>query len=50
MQILFALALVFAVAPRTPLIDAVKNVDHDAVRTLLKQGVNESVADHYASN
>ena len=40
MQILFALALVFAVAPRTPLIDAVKNVDHDAVRTLLKQGVN----------
>src|SRR5438105_9099398 len=44
MSILFALAL-FLVAPRTPLIDAAKNVDHDAVRALLKQGVNVNAAE-----
>ncbi|HSU89655.1 MAG TPA: ankyrin repeat domain-containing protein, partial [Terriglobia bacterium] len=40
MQILFALAIFLAAAPRLPLVDAAKNVDHDAVRALLKQGVN----------
>src|SRR5438105_11226658 len=44
MSILFALAL-FLVAPRTPLIDAAKNVDHDAVRALLKQGVDVNAAE-----
>ena len=40
MQIIFALAIFFAAAPRVPLIDAVKSVDRDAVRALLKQNVN----------
>src|SRR6267378_8506512 len=34
-----------AAGPRPPLIDAVKNVDHEAVRTLLKQGVNVNSAE-----
>src|SRR6267378_5772759 len=34
------LIFLMAAAPRPALIDAVKNVDHEAVRTLLKQGVN----------
>lgn len=44
-MVLAFLIFLMAAGPRPPLIDAVKNVDRDAVRTLLKQGVNVNSAE-----
>jgi len=43
---LFALAIFLMTSgPRPALIDAVKNVDHEAVRTILKQGANVNASE-----